>query len=90
MTNHTNSAPEYQLLLNKVLCGIAPSWPVPQQVPLPDGAETIIDGLLTAIIAHWKVLGNTSISGLQATFIQREGLLTFTQTLATEYHPRHV
>ncbi|WP_353614704.1 contractile injection system tape measure protein [Mangrovibacter phragmitis] len=78
MTNHTNNAPEYQLLLNKVLCGIAPSWPVPQQVPLPDGAETVIDGLLTAIIAHWKVLGNTSISGLQSTFIQREGLLTFT------------
>lgn len=78
MANHTNSAPEYQLLLNKVLCGIAPSWPVPQQVPLPDGAETVIDGLLTSIIAHWKALGNTSISGLQSTFIQREGLLTFT------------
>lgn len=78
MTNHSDSAPEYQLLLNKVLCGIAPDWPVPQQAPLPDGAEAVIDGLLTAIIAHWKVLGNTSISGLQSTFIQREGLLTFT------------
>ncbi|MBN3262246.1 contractile injection system tape measure protein [Pectobacterium brasiliense] len=78
MTNHTDSAPEYQLLLNKVLCGIAPSSPIPQQVPLPDGGETVIDGLLMAIIAHWKALGNTSISGLQSTFIQREGLLTFT------------
>lgn len=78
MTNHTDSAPEYQLLLNKVLCGIAPATPVPQHVPLPDGAETVIDGLLTAIIAHWKALGNTSVSGLQSTFIQREGLLTFT------------
>lgn len=78
MTNGTNSAPEYQLLLNKVLCGIEPSAPVPQQVPLPNGAETVIDGLLTAIISHWRVLGNTSISGLQSTFIQREGLLTFT------------
>ena len=78
MTNGTNSAPEYQLLLNKILCGVEPSASIPREVTLPDGAETVIDGLLTAIIAHWKVLGNTSISGLQSTFIQREGLLTFT------------
>ncbi|SQC92670.1 Uncharacterised protein [Cedecea neteri] len=78
MSHRTDSAPEYQLLLNKVLCGIEPSTPIPQHIPLPDGAESLIEGLLTAIIAHWKVLGNTSISGLQTTFIQREGLLTFT------------
>ncbi|WP_455811033.1 contractile injection system tape measure protein [Pseudomonas graminis] len=78
MTNHTNSAPEYQLLLNKVLCGVAPSTAIPQQVALPEGAETLIEGLLTAIITHWRVLGKTSINGLQTTFIQREGMLTFT------------
>lgn len=78
MTHSTRTAPEYQLLLNKVLCGVEPSAPIPRQVTLPDGAEAVIDSLLTAIIAHWKVLGNTSISGLQSTFIQREGLLTFT------------
>lgn len=78
MTNNTNSAPEYQLLLNKILCGVAPSTAIPQQVALPEGAETLIEGLLTAIIAHWRVLGKTSISGLQTTFIQREGVLSVT------------
>lgn len=78
MTNNTNSAPEYQLLLNKVLCGVAPATAIPQQVALPEGAETLIADLLTALIAHWRSLGNTSISGLQSTFIQREGVLTFT------------
>ncbi|MCL6350643.1 contractile injection system tape measure protein [Pectobacterium polaris] len=78
MTNHTDSAPEYQLLLNKVLCGVAPSWPIPQQVLLSDRVKSIINDLLMAIIAHWKVLQKTSISGLQSTFIQREGLLTST------------
>ncbi|MDG0803421.1 contractile injection system tape measure protein [Pectobacterium polaris] len=78
MTNNTNSAPEYQLLLNKVLCGVAPSTPIPQQVALPEGAEQLIEGLLTAIIAHWRVLGKTSVSGLQSTFIQRDGMLSFT------------
>jgi hypothetical protein len=78
MTNSTNNAPEYQLLLNKVLCGIAPSTAIPQQVALPAGAEALIEGLLNAIIAHWRVLGKTSISGLQSTFIQREGVLNVT------------
>lgn len=78
MTNNTNSAPEYQLLLNKILCGVAPSTAIPQQVALPEGAETLIEGLLTAMIAHWRVLGKTSIGGLQSTFIQREGVLSFT------------
>lgn len=76
MTNNTNSAPEYQLLLNKILCGVAPSTAIPQQIALPEGAETLIEGLLTAIIAHWRVLGRTSIAGLQSTFIQREGVLS--------------
>jgi len=75
MTNHTASAPEYQLLLNKVLCGVPPASAIPQQIALPEGAVALIDGLLTAIIAHWRVLGNTSISALQSTFIQREGQL---------------
>ncbi|MFP5595849.1 contractile injection system tape measure protein [Kluyvera sp. 142486] len=78
MTNNTSHAPEYQLLLNKVLCGVAPSTAIPQQVALPEGAETLIEGLLTALISHWRALGKTSIRGLQSTFIQREGVLTFT------------
>ncbi|MEW5288384.1 contractile injection system tape measure protein [Erwinia papayae] len=78
MTDYTNSAPEYQLLLNKVLCGIAPSTAIPQQVTLPEGAETLIEGLLTAIITHWRAIGKTSISTLQASFFQREGMLTST------------
>ncbi|ASG83378.1 hypothetical protein FZH48_16585 [Salmonella enterica] len=78
MTNNTNSAPEYQLLLNKILCGVAPSTAIPQQVALPAEAEMLIESLLTAIIAHWQVLGNTSIGGLQSTFIQREGVLSVT------------
>lgn len=78
MTNRTDKAPEYQLLLNKVLCGIAPSDPIPQQYELDNETKATIDGLLQAIIAHWKALGHTSIRGLQTTFIQREGKLTFT------------
>lgn len=70
-----NDAPEYLLPLNKILCGIPISTPIPSQVDLPSGAISIIDGLLNAIISHWNSLGSTSIEGLRTTFIQREGQL---------------
>ncbi|AEX21820.1 contractile injection system tape measure protein [Vibrio sp. EJY3] len=70
-----SEAPEYLLPLNKILCGIPISTPIPSQVDLPSEAISIIDGLLNAIISHWNSLGSTSIEGLRTTFIQREGQL---------------
>ncbi|MBJ7556615.1 contractile injection system tape measure protein [Marinomonas spartinae] len=75
MADGSQEAPEYQLMLNKVLCGIAIQDPIPNTTPLPDGATALIEGLLNALISHWKALGSTSIQGLQSTFIQRSGQL---------------
>jgi hypothetical protein len=50
--------------------------PIPTDVELPDNAKQTIDGLLTAMIAHWSAIGTTSIEGLRTTFLQREGYLT--------------
>ncbi|MEL0635657.1 contractile injection system tape measure protein [Marinomonas sp. TI.3.20] len=75
MADSSQEAPEYQLMLNKVLCGIAIHDPVPNTARLPDGAAPLIEGLLNALINHWKAIGSTSIEGLQSTFIQRGGQL---------------
>ncbi|MCF7483158.1 hypothetical protein L3V31_15705 [Vibrio sp. J1-1] len=75
MVDGRSKAPEYVLPLNKILCGIPISTPIPSQVDLPNGAVSMIDGLLNAIISHWSALGSTSIEGLRTTFIQREGQL---------------
>ncbi len=67
---------EYQLTLEKLLCG----WP--QEVPLNReivlSAEEMEEAvnLLKAAVSHWEVLKNTSFSGLRQTFLQREGLLS--------------
>ena len=37
--------------------------------------QAMLDGLLQAVIAHWKVLGKTSPAGLRETFLCREGRL---------------
>ncbi len=75
MVNGSSQTPEYQLVLNKLLCGIKIATPVPYQVDISEQEKTTIEGMLNAIIQHWKALGSTSVSGLQQTFIQREGTL---------------
>lgn len=68
-------APEPALLLPKFLCGIGAAVPVARCVALLPREREAVDGLLAAMVAHWKVLGSTSVSGLRETFLQREGRL---------------
>ena len=68
-------APESSLLLNKVLCGLPLAWPVAREVEPTTAEREAVDGMLLAIIGHWKALGQTSLAGLRQTFLQREGRL---------------
>jgi hypothetical protein len=68
-------APEAELALNKVLCGLPTAQPIePSITPRPEDIE-VCDGLLKAVIANWPIIKNTSIAGLRETFLQRDGRL---------------
>ncbi len=68
---------EQELALNKVLCGLPPEAFVDcTHVESTPAVQQACDELLAAVIGHWNVLRNTSIAGLQETFLQREGKLT--------------
>jgi len=69
------AAPEPALLLNKLLCGLDLALPVARGFEPSEAERTAVDGLLAAMIQHWKVLGGTSIAGLRETFVQRDGRL---------------
>ena len=71
--------PEPLLVLNKVLCGMPLGTPVRREFEITPQESQAIDGLLTAMIAHWKILGHTSIAGLRESFLQREGRLSFNE-----------
>lgn len=75
MVNGNTQTAEYQLVLNKLLCGIKIATPVPYQVEISEQEKVTIDSMLIAIIQHWKALGCTSKKGLQQTFVQRDGTL---------------
>ncbi len=69
------AAPEPEMALNKLLCGLALDTPVPPSVDLTAAEREAADGLLAAMIAHWSALGHTSPAGLRQTFLLREGRL---------------
>ncbi len=69
-------APESRLMLNKLLCGIEPETPIGRRFSATPEECTLIESLLGAVIAHWRVLGQTSIAGLRETFLQRPGQLS--------------
>ena len=68
-------APEHWLLLNKLLCGVDFSIPVPRSIEVSEAETHLMDSLLGAVCEQWTPLRNTSIDGLRETFLQRGGLL---------------
>lgn len=69
-------APEYELVLPKLLCGWSLNKPVARGLVLPDAALAEGENLLQAVIHHWQVLKSTSPDGLREGFLQRGGKLT--------------
>lgn len=68
--------PEYDLVLNKLLCGLPPSAFVENIARLTKIELTECENLLKAVIGHWSALGDTSTEGLRGTFLWREGKLS--------------
>ena len=70
------SAPEYELVLPKLLCG----WPLNEAISPdiypPEEAFSEAEELLQTVINYWEALKNTSPDGLREGFLQREGKLT--------------
>lgn len=68
--------PEYQLTLNKILCGHPLSEPIAREIVLTKTEKIETQKLLQAVITHWTALKNTSPEGLQYNYFLREGKLT--------------
>ena len=67
------------LPLNKLLCGWSLDKPVDRTVKFTARETDQADQLLQAVIEHWAALKRTSVDGLRASFLQRDGLLSETE-----------
>lgn len=69
-------APEYELILPKILCNIPLEAAVEAEVSLSAGDQEEAAALLEAVIHHWQALRNTSADGLRGTFLVRPGKIS--------------
>ena len=76
LATRQTDAPEYELVLPKLLCGWPLNEPVTREPALPDAALTEAEHLLQTVIDYWQVLKSTSPDGLREGFLQRDGKLT--------------
>jgi hypothetical protein len=69
-------APEYELVLPKILCGIPLRAPVGSDSALsgPEKEEAV--ALLQAVIGHWDALRNSSLDELRGAFLLRPGKMS--------------
>lgn len=66
-------AAEFDLTFQKLLCGLPLDEPLPNEIELSEKEKAETEGLLKSVTQHWPPLNNTSVEGLQTSFLQREG-----------------
>lgn len=71
--------PEFDLILNKILCGYDIDKTLPADIVLSEFEKSEATDLLESVIKHWSVLKNTSAEGLRNTFFLRDGKLTMNE-----------
>jgi hypothetical protein len=74
LTFGSASVPEYELVLAKVLCGVALEEPI-EPVQLEDDDLAACEALLRAVLEHWNALRSSSPEWLRVQFLLREGKL---------------
>ncbi|MGB8195039.1 MAG: contractile injection system tape measure protein, partial [Chitinophagaceae bacterium] len=67
---------ESYLPLNKLLCGLPLSQPVPDGIDISKEQTELIEGMLKAAIGHWPAIGDCSVDGFRGNWLVRDGLLS--------------
>ncbi len=76
LANGATDIGEYDLPLNKILCGIDLEEAIEGQLEITDEEKLQCENLLEFVIKNWPVLKQTSIDGLRRAFLQRQGSIS--------------
>lgn len=67
---------ENLLVLNKILCGLSLTTSLQtSNITLTEAEQQLMESLFQAVIAHWHVIGSTSIEGFRGNWLVRDGML---------------
>lgn len=72
-------APMDELVLSKILCGIAPGAALASGIELSSAEKEEGEHMVMSAIAHWNNLRNISIEGLREAFLVRDGIIVITE-----------
>jgi hypothetical protein len=75
MVDESRNSPEYQLVLNKILCGVRVGQPIERETDISNREVEVVESLIQGMIQNWKTIGNTSVRGFRESFLQRGGRL---------------
>ena len=75
IVNGETTFDEYDLVLNKILCGLDPNTPIPVAMSFADHELSEAVDLISALIQHWSILKNTSPDTLRQMFLIRDGMI---------------
>ena len=67
--------PESELPLNKLLTGLPLEHPLPRELLIDAAVVAECEELQLSLIRHWDALGTTSVAGLRASLLLRQGRL---------------
>jgi hypothetical protein len=70
-------APEYELALNKLLCGATMDMEIDMEIDITEEEINLSNSLLTGAITNWEKLKGTRIGTFRETFLQRNGSLYY-------------
>ena len=76
LVNNAVETPEQEMVLNKLLCGLPIEEPIVSGIEITELEKNTAHELLTAVIQNWEQMKNSSVEGLQGSFLQREGMLS--------------
>lgn len=78
LSDGDENLPEYRLVFQKVLAGLAPEEPLEAIAPPAEDLLASCNELLDAVLGHWIALKGTSRDGLREGFLQRPAMLRTT------------
>ncbi|GAB4477528.1 MAG: hypothetical protein OHK0057_27330 [Thermoflexibacter sp.] len=76
----TQKTPEYELTLNKILCGIPLEVPIEIDVVLTQEEMDTCESMIRGVIQNWSIIKNTSNDNFRVSFIHREGKILAEKT----------
>ena len=71
--------PEYELPLNKILCGVPVDEPIQASIRVKPKEKAVAEQLLRAAIQHWEIINSSSIEGYRQSWLIRDAKLIETE-----------